>query len=149
MRHARLVESQAGIKTGGKNNSNLRYADNTTLMAGKKKKNNLKSLLIRVKEESKRAGLRLYISISIYLYIYIYLYLYIYIYIKTKIMGIHQVDPKAVSYLGLKFSKYFLIDFRLGEQERLVRGHGDAVGLPRCLTGKEHTCQCRRQGFDP
>ena len=40
MRHARLVESQAGIKTGGKNNSNLRYADNTTLMAGKKKKNN-------------------------------------------------------------------------------------------------------------
>ena len=45
MRHARLVESQAGIKTGGKNNSNLRYADNTTLMAGKKKKKQPKESL--------------------------------------------------------------------------------------------------------
>ena len=57
MRNARLDEKQAGIKIGGRNISDLRYADDTTLMAEKKEE--LKSLLMRVKEESERAGLRL------------------------------------------------------------------------------------------
>ena len=55
MRNARLDELQAGIKTGGRNINNLRYADDTTLMAESKEE--LKILLIRVKEESEKAGL--------------------------------------------------------------------------------------------
>ena len=58
IRNARLDELQAGIKIGGRNINNLRYADNTTLMAENKEE--LKSLLIRVKEESERASLRLH-----------------------------------------------------------------------------------------
>ena len=54
MRNAGL-EAQAGIKIAWRNISNLRYADNTTLMA---KSEELKSLLIRVKEESEKAGLK-------------------------------------------------------------------------------------------
>ena len=50
MWNARLDEVQAGIKTAGRNNNNLRYADDTTLMAESKE---LKSLLMKVKEESK------------------------------------------------------------------------------------------------
>ena len=57
MRNTRLDELQAGIKTGGRNINNLRYVDDTTLMAESKEE--LKSLLMRVKEESERAGLRL------------------------------------------------------------------------------------------
>ena len=55
MRNARLGETQARIKIAGRNISNLRYADNTTLMAESEKK--LKSLLMKVKEESENAGL--------------------------------------------------------------------------------------------
>ena len=54
MRNARLDEAQAGIKTAGRNINNLRYADDTTLMAGSEK---LKSLLLKVKEESENVGL--------------------------------------------------------------------------------------------
>ena len=57
MRNARVDELQAGIKTGGRSINNLRYADDTYLMAESEKE--LKSLLMRVREESKRAGLRL------------------------------------------------------------------------------------------
>ena len=60
MRNARLDESQAGIKIGKRNISNLRYANDTTLMAESKEK--LKSLLMRVKEESERASLKLNIK---------------------------------------------------------------------------------------
>ena len=59
MRNARLDEAQAGIKTAGRNINNLRYADDTTLMAESKK---LKSLLMKVKEESEKAGLDLNIQ---------------------------------------------------------------------------------------
>ena len=52
MRNARLDESQAGIKISRKNINNVRYADDTTLMAKRKEK--LKSLLMRVKEESEK-----------------------------------------------------------------------------------------------
>ena len=60
MRNAGLDELQAGIKIGGGNINNLRYADDTTLMAESEEE--LKSLLMRVKEESGRAGLRLNIK---------------------------------------------------------------------------------------
>ena len=55
MRNAGLDESQAGIKISRRNINNLRYADDTTLMAKSEKA--LKSLLMRVKEESEKAGL--------------------------------------------------------------------------------------------
>ena len=60
MRNARLDELQAGIKIGGRNINNLRYADDTTLMAESEEE--LKSLLMRVKEENERADLRLNIK---------------------------------------------------------------------------------------
>ena len=66
MRNAGLEETQAGIKIAGRNINNLRYADDTTLMAESEEE--LKSLLMKVKEESENAGLKLNIQ-------------------KTKIMG--------------------------------------------------------------
>ena len=60
MQNARLDESQAGIKIAGRNINNLRYADDTTLVAESKEE--LKSLLMRVKEESEKAGLKLSIQ---------------------------------------------------------------------------------------
>ena len=60
MRNVRLEEAQAGIKIAGKNINNLRYADDTTLMAESEKE--LKSLLMKVKEESEKVGLKLNIQ---------------------------------------------------------------------------------------
>ena len=60
MRNAGLDEAQAGIKIAGRNINNLRYADETTLMAGSKKE--LKRLLMKLKEESEKAGLKLNIQ---------------------------------------------------------------------------------------
>ena len=60
MRIAGLDESQAGIKIAGGNINNLRYADQTTLMAESEEE--LKSLLMKVKEESEKAGLKLNIQ---------------------------------------------------------------------------------------
>ena len=60
MRNARLDEAQAGIKTAGRNINNLRYADDTTLMTESKEE--LKSLLMKVKEESEKVGLKLNIQ---------------------------------------------------------------------------------------
>ena len=60
MRNARLDELQARIKIGGRNINNLRYADDTTLMAESEEER--KNLLMRVKEESRKAGLRLNIK---------------------------------------------------------------------------------------
>ena len=66
MRNAGLEEAQAGIKSAGRNINNLRYADDTTLMAESEEE--LKSLLMKVKEESEKVGFKLNIQ-------------------KTKIMG--------------------------------------------------------------
>ena len=60
MRNDGLDEAQAGIKTAGRNINNLRYADDTTLMAESEEE--LKSLLMKVKEESEKAGLKLNIQ---------------------------------------------------------------------------------------
>ena len=60
MRNAGLDELQAGIKIGGRNINNLRYADDTTLMAENKKE--LENLLMKMKEESEKVGLKLNIQ---------------------------------------------------------------------------------------
>ena len=72
MRNAGLDEAQAGIKIAERNINNLRYADDTTLMAESKEE--LKSLLMRVKEESEKVGLKLNIQ-------------------KTKIMASGPITP--------------------------------------------------------
>ena len=72
MRNAGLDEAQAGIKIARRNINNLRYADDTTLMAESKEE--LKSLLMKVEEESEKAGLKLNIQ-------------------KTKIMASSPVTP--------------------------------------------------------
>ena len=59
MRNTGLDEAQAGIKIAGRNTNNLRYADDTTLMAENEE---LKSLLMKVKEESEKGGLKLNIQ---------------------------------------------------------------------------------------
>jgi len=60
MRNARLEEAQAGIKIANRNINNLRYADDTTLMAESEEE--IKSLLMKVKEESEKVGLKLNIQ---------------------------------------------------------------------------------------
>ena len=60
MRNAGLKEAQAGIKVAGRNINNLRYADDTTLVAESEEE--LKSLLMKVKEESEKVGLKLNIQ---------------------------------------------------------------------------------------
>ena len=60
MPNARLGEAQAGIKIAGRNINNLRYADDTTLMAESKEE--VKNLLMKVKEESEKVGLKLNIQ---------------------------------------------------------------------------------------
>ena len=89
MQNARLDEAQAGIKIAGRNINNLRYADDTTLMAESKEE--LKRLLMKVKEESEKGGLKLNIQ-------------------KTKIMASGhitswQIDGETVTdfiFLGLQ-----------------------------------------------
>ena len=63
MRNAGLEETQAGIKIAGRNINNLRYADDTTLMAESEEE--LKSLLMKVKEESEKVGLKLNVKTKI------------------------------------------------------------------------------------
>ena len=60
MRNAGLEEAQAGIKTAGRNSNNLRYADDTIVMAENEEE--LKSFLMKVKEESEKIGLKLNIQ---------------------------------------------------------------------------------------
>ena len=91
MRNAGLEEAQAGIKIAGKNINNLRYTDDTTLMAESEEE--LKSLLMKVKEETEKVGLKLNIQ-------------------KTKIMASspitsREIDGKTVAdftFLGSKIS---------------------------------------------
>ena len=87
MQNARLDEAQAGIKIAGKNINNLRYADDTTLMAESEEE--LKSFLMKVKEESEKVGLKLNIQ-------------------KTKIMACGpntswQIDGKTAETVRLYF----------------------------------------------
>ena len=86
MRNAGLEEAQAGIKIAGRNINNARYADHTTLMAESKE---LKSLLIKVKEESEKAGLKCIIQ-------------------KTKIMASGSITSwETVETVGRLFFFFF------------------------------------------
>ena len=88
MRHAGLEETQAGVKIAGRNINNLRYADDTTLMAESEEE--LKSLVMKVKVESEKVGLKLNIQ-------------------KTKIMASGpitswEIDGETVESVRLYFS---------------------------------------------
>ena len=87
MRNGRLDELQAGIKIGGRNINNLRYVDDTTLMAESEEE--LKSLLMRVKEECERADLKLNIK-------------------KTKIMSSGPITSQQIGRENAEVVTYFL-----------------------------------------
>ena len=95
MRNAGLDEAQAGIKIAGRNINNLRYADDTTLMAESEEE--LKSLLMKVKEESEKAGLKFNIQ-------------------KIKIMASGQSHHFMANRLGNN-----------GNRERLYLGGGSKI----------------------
>ena len=87
MRNAGLEEAQAGIKIAGRNINNLRYADDTTLMAESKEE--LKSLLMKLKEESEKVGLKLSIQ-------------------KTKIMASSPITSWQIDGETVEKVKYFI-----------------------------------------
>ena len=96
MRNAGLEETQAGIKIAGRNINNLRYADDTTLMAESEE---LKSLLMKVKEESEKVGLKLSIQ-------------------KTKIMASGPITSWQIDGETMKT----VIDFILGGSKITANG---------------------------
>ena len=110
MRNAGLEETQAGIKTAGRNTNNFRYADDTILMAESEEK--LKSLLMKVKEESEKVGFKLNIQ-------------------KTKIMASGpttswQIDGEAVETVA----DFIFLDSK-------ITADGDCSNeIKRCLEGK-------------
>ena len=87
MRNAGLEEAQAGIKTAGRKINNLRYADDTTLMAESEEE--LKSLLMKVKEESEKVGLKLKIQ-------------------KTKIMASSPITSWQIDGETVETVRYFI-----------------------------------------
>ena len=89
MRNAGLEEGQAGIKIAGRNINNLRYADDTTLMAESAE---LKSLLMKVNEESEKSGLKLNIQ-------------------KTKIMASGSITSWQIDGQTMETVKYFIYLF--------------------------------------
>ena len=107
MRNAGLEEAQAGIKIAGRNISNFRYADDTTLMAESEEE--LKSLLMKVKEESEKVGLKLNIQ-------------------KTKIMAFGPITSWEIDGETLET----VLDFILGGSK--VTADGDCIHeIKRCL----------------
>ena len=112
MRNAGLEEAQTGLKIAGRNISNLRYADDTTLMAESEEE--LKSLLMKVKEESEKAGLKLNIQ-------------------KTKIMASGpitswQIDGETVETVA---------DFILGGSKIIADGDCSHEIKRRLLLGRK------------
>ena len=93
MRNTGLDEAQAGTKTAGKNINNLRYADDTTLMA--ESEDELKNLLMKVKEESEKAGLKLDIK-------------------KTKIMASGPITSWQIDGETMKtVTAFIFLDFKI------------------------------------
>ena len=104
MRNAGLEETQAGIKIAGRNINNLRYADDTTLMA--ESEEGLKSLLMKVKKESEKVGLKLNIQ-------------------KTKIMASGpitswQIDGETVETVSDFILTYFVIGHLIMNSSRFL-----------------------------
>ena len=103
MRNARLEEAQAGIKIAGRNINNLRYADDTTLMAESEEE--LKSLLMKVKEESEKVGLKLNTQ-------------------KTKIMASSPITLWEIDGETLETVKDFIL-----EGSKITSGEGNGTPL--------------------
>ena len=102
MQNARLDEAWAGIKNAGRNINNLRYADDTTLMAESEE---LKNLLMKVKEESEKAGLKLNIQ-------------------KTKIMASGSITSWQVS--GEKLEDFIFLGSKItadGDWSHEIKRH--------------------------
>jgi len=127
MRNAGLDEAQAGIKIARRNTNNLRYADDTTLMAESKEE--LKSLLMKVKEETEKVGLKLNIQ-------------------KTKIMASNptiswQLDGKTVKTVadfifgGSKITA--VSDYSHKIKRRLFLGRKAMTNLDRMLKSRDIT----------
>ena len=124
MRNAGLEEAQAGIKIVGRNINNLRYADDTTLMA--KSEEELKSLLMKVKEESEKIGLKLNIQ-------------------KTKIMASGpitswQIDGETVAdfiFLGSKITTGGDCSHEI--KRRLLLGRKVMTNLDSILKSRDST----------
>ena len=159
IQNAKLDETQTGIKTAGRNINNLRYADNTTLMAKSKEK--LKSFLIKLKDKNEKAGLKLNIQ-------------------KTKIMAsrsitLWQIDRETVEtvadfiFLGSKITpdgdssheikRRLLLgrkvmtnlesifksrDVTLPTKVRLVKAMGFPVDVYGCESWTVKKAECRR-----
>ena len=128
MRNAGLEETQAGIKIAGRNINNLRYADDTTLMAESEEE--LKSLLMKVKVESEKVGLKLNIQ-------------------KTKIMAsgpitLWQIDGETVSdfiFLGSKITTDGDCSHEI--KRRLLLGRKVMTNLDSILKSKDITLPTR------
>ena len=137
MRNAELDEAQAGIKIAGRNINNLRYADDTTLMAEREEK--LKSLLMKVKEESEKAGLKLNIQ-------------------KTKIMAsgpitswqIYGETVETVSdfiFLGSKITADGDCSYEI--KRHLILGREVQTNLDSILKIREVPFHASQNGCDP
>ena len=128
MRNAGLDEAQAGIKIAGRNINNLRYADDTTLMAESEEK--LKSLLMKVKEESEKVGLKVSIQ-------------------KTKIMAsgpvtLWQIDGKIVADFIFWCSKITADgDYSHEIKRGLLLGRKVMTNLDSILKSRDKLCQQR------
>ena len=128
MRNAGLEEAQAGIKIAGRNINNLRYADDTTLMAESEEE--LKSILMKVKEEREKVGLTLNIQ-------------------KTKIMASGpitswQIDGETVADFILEGSKITADGDCSHEIKRcLLLGRKVMTNLDRILKSRDILCQQR------
>ena len=127
MKNAGLEEAQAGIKTVGRNINNLRYADDTTIIAESEE---LKSFLMKVKEESGKVGLKLNIQ-------------------KTKVMASGpitswQIDCKIVADFILGGSKITADDDCSHEIKRnLLLGKKAMTNLDNILISRDILCQQR------
>ena len=128
MRNARLDEAQARIKMAGRNINNLRYADDTTLMAESEEE--LKSLLMKVKGESEKAGLKLNIQ-------------------KTNIMASGPITPcqtdeetvKDFIFLGSKITADGDCSHEI--KRHLLLGRKAMTNIDSILKSRDITCQQR------
>ena len=130
MRNARLDEAQAGIKIAGKNINNLRYADDTTLMAESEEK--LKSLSMKVQEESEKVGLKLNIQ-------------------KTKIMASGPITSWQIDGETVETERDFIVggskitadgDFSHEIKRHLLLGRKVMISLDSILKSRD-PCQQR------
>ena len=132
MKNARLDEAQAGIKTAGRSSNNLRYADDTILMAESKEE--LNSVLRKVKEESEKVGLKLNIQ-------------------KTKIIASGpitswQIDGETVSDFILGGSKITADGDCSHEIKRcLLLGRKVMINLDSILKSRDITLSTKVQGY--